>query len=179
MSELNTLILACKKQDSKAQKELYDTYAPVLFSICKRYLSRVDEAEDALMEGFYKIMTKLDQFTFSGSFEGWMKRIIVNECLMKIRKKTNLHMVIDNTTQEIGDPVYIEDRLAYEEILSLFQYLPNGYRTVFNLYAVEGYKHREIAEMLDISINTSKSQYLLAKKKLQKLIKKKHLYKAN
>lgn len=179
MVELNDLILACKKQESKAQKELYDRYSPLLFSICKRYLGREDEAEDALMEGFFKILTKLDQYAFNGSFEGWMKRIVVNECLMKIRKRTNLHLVIENVTIESHDTIYIEDKLAYEDILSLLCLLPPGYRTVFNLYAIEGYKHREIAEILKISINTSKSQYLLAKKKLQTLIKKKQLHKAN
>lgn len=177
--ENNTLIQQCRQGDRKAQKQLYELYSSTMFSICKRYLKVDTQAEDALMEGFYKILSKIDQYTFKGSFEGWMKRIIVNECLMIIRKNKNIHLKVENYQIEIKDVVTVEDRLAYEDILSLFKYLPTGYRTVFNLYAIEGYKHREIADMLGISINTSKSQYLLAKKKLQNLIKKKHLNKAN
>lgn len=173
-SEAN-IIERCKKNDSKAQKALYDKYAPLFFSICLRYLKDPMAAEDALVEGFYKIFSKLNQYKREGSFEGWMKRVIINEALMKIRKRNNLslYVEIDKAYNVKEEPTAITD-LAAQELMSLVQELPNGYRTVFNMYVIEGYKHREIGEILGISINTSKSQLILAKKKLRELYKKKH-----
>jgi len=143
--------------------------------ICLRYLKHAQESEDALVESFYKIFSKIDQFKEEGSFEGWMKRIVVNSCLMKIRKKNNLNLHVDlETAYHIKeDPTAISD-INHAELLALTNDLPNGYRTVFNLYVIEGYKHREIGEILGISINTSKSQLILAKKRMQELYKKKH-----
>jgi len=133
------------------------------------------EAEDALVEAFYKIFTKINRYSGGGSFEGWMKRILVNECLMKIRKSNNfrLHVDIENA-YDLGNEADVISKLSFDELISLMNELPKGYKTVFNLYVLEGYKHREIAELLDISINTSKSQLILAKKRMQELIKKKH-----
>jgi RNA polymerase sigma-70 factor (ECF subfamily) len=133
------------------------------------------DAEDALVMSFYKIFSKISQFKGEGSFEGWMKRIVVNECLMKIRKSSNLNLHVDiDQAYDVSDPEHIVSDLNYKELLVLLDDLPNGYRTVFNLYVIEGYKHREIAEILGISINTSKSQLILAKKKMRELFKKKH-----
>ncbi len=168
------LIKRCKKQDSTAQKVIYNKYAGLFFGICLRYMKNAMDAEDALIESFYKIFSKIDQFKEEGSFEGWMKRIVINECLMKIRKSNNLnlHVDIDNAFN-IGEDAQIESNLNFNELMELIDELPTGYRTVFNLYVLEGFKHREIAEILGISINTSKSQLILAKKKLREFYKKK------
>lgn len=176
LMNLESVIQACKKQNRKAQKELYDAYAPKFLSICHRYMKNLHDAEDALLEAFYNIFKKLDQFKGDGSFEGWMKRVVVNQCLMKLRKRTNFHLSIE--TDEIDIPLKsasVQDLLEYEEVIALLHQLAPGYRTVFNLYVIEGFKHREIAEILGISINTSKSQLILAKKKMQLLIKKKDI----
>jgi len=178
-SEAN-IISRCKKQDRVAQKALYEKYSPLFYCICKRYIKNATEAEDLLVESFYKIFSKIDQFKGEGSFEGWMKRIVINEALMRIRKQHNLNLHVDiEKAYELKEEAVAIDNLQYNEILELIKELPNGYRTVFNLYVIEGYKHREIAEKLDISINTSKSQLILAKKKLRDLYKKKHKQSSN
>ena len=166
------LILACKKQNRRAQQELFDRYSPTMFGVCKRYLKKEEEAEDVLVEAFYKVLTKLNMYNGDGSFEGWIRRIVVNESLMNLRKNQKLKMNVEiNPNLDRPTKLNIEDELAATDILNLLNQLPTGYRTVFNLYVVEGYKHREIAELLGISINTSKSQLILAKKKMQELVK--------
>lgn len=173
-ARLKHIIDGCKKGTRSAQKELYDRYVPVLYPIALRYMKTEHEAEDVLIMGFYKIFDKLDTYTGKGNFEGWMKRIIINEALMALRKKTNMHLtVVDEAVHLSSDVNSAIDDLQYQEILTMLDDLPTGYRTVFILYVIEGYKHREIAELLDISINTSKSQLILAKKKLRAMIKKK------
>lgn len=171
---LSKLISGCKKGDRKSQKQLFEILGPKFLSICKRYMKNAEDAEDALIQGFYKIFSKIDQFSGTGNFEGWMRRIIVNECLMALRKKNNFTMQVEINNIEIENHVNVEDRMAYEELLTVLEKLPTGYRTVFNLYVIEGYKHREIADILNISINTSKSQLILAKRRLREIIKKKH-----
>lgn len=142
-----------------------------------RYLKKRDEAEDAMIQSFYRILQKISSYNGSGSFEGWMRRIAVNECLMQIRKKKMLMIDIDDTKDISSPQQSIADILEYKELLEVLNELPTGYRTVFNLFVIEGYKHREIAEELNISINTSKSQLILAKKRLAEiLIKKKQLH---
>lgn len=171
--DVEKLIQACKKQDPAAQKMLYSRYAPQLFGLVRRYIKKYDEAEDVLVEGMYKIFTRLKQFEGKGSFEGWMKRIMVNEALMHLRKNKNFRMTVELSNVQIATKVNVEDELAREDIIKCMNELPTGYRTVFNMYVIEGYKHREIAEELGISINTSKSQLILAKKRLQEIVKKK------
>ncbi|MBK7870163.1 MAG: RNA polymerase sigma factor [Saprospiraceae bacterium] len=151
---------------------LYDQYSPLLYGVCKRYVKTREDAEDVLVEAFFKILTNIHSFKGEGSFEGWMRRITVNEALMFLRKQHNFNLTVEINPQIDSelDPVSPVDELAARDILNLLDGLPTGYRTVFNLYAVEGYKHREIAEMLGISINTSKSQLILAKKRLQELL---------
>lgn len=170
---LNDIIQQCERHDRKAQNELFAHYAPILLSIALRYVKDHQKAEDVLVKSFYKVFTKINEFKGAGSFEGWMKKIVVNECLMDIRKNKNFSMTI--AIDQVQNDLRVEwrDNLTYEEILSLLDDLPDGYRTVFNLYVIEGYKHREIADLLDISINTSKSQLILARRKLQSIIKKK------
>ena len=165
------IIQCCRKQDRQAQQALYDKYGPKMFGVCKRYLKNHEDAEDVLVDGLFKAMTKIDMFNGDGSFEGWIRRIVVNEALMHLRKNNNFKMTVEISNIEIKSIVNVEDELAAQDILNLLDKLPTGYRTIFNLYVVEGYKHREIAEELGISINTSKSQLILAKKRLQSLVR--------
>ncbi|MEM1217994.1 MAG: RNA polymerase sigma factor [Bacteroidota bacterium] len=165
------MIQGCKAGDRKAQKLLYESYSPKLFGVVKRYVKSPEDAEDVLIEGFFKVMTKIDLYSGSGSFMGWMRRIMVNEALMFLRKNNNFNMTVEiNNNLHMPTKVTVEDQLAADAILALLDKLPVGYRTVFNLYVLEGYKHREIAEELGISINTSKSQLILARKRLRELI---------
>ena len=175
MKSEKNIIKRVKMQDALAQKALYEKYSPVLFGICVRYLKHTPVAEDVLIESFFKIFNKIDQFKEEGSFEGWMKRITINECLMKLRKNNNLnlHVEIEKAYTVKNDAIAISN-INYQELLLLLEDLPAGYRAVFNLYVIEGYKHREIASKLGISINTSKSQLILAKKKMRVLYIKKH-----
>jgi RNA polymerase sigma-70 factor (ECF subfamily) len=166
-------IKALKKMDRNAQKELYELYSSRYFALCRRYLIQYDEAQDALVKAFYKIMTSMDKYHGTGSFEGWMRRIVVNECLMSLRKNQHFHLNLETAHQQAVDEVNIIDDLAYRELIACMEKLPQGYRTIFNMYVIEGYKHREIGEILGISINTSKSQLILAKKRMAEIIKKK------
>ena len=168
------IIKACRAQDRKAQNLLFNRYAPLMLSICKRYLKTIELAEDIMVHSFHKIFSKINTFKDVGSFEGWMKRIVVNECLMELRKKKNHYLTVSLDEMHNDPLVEWDNRLEYEEILQLLDHLPVGYRTVFNLYVIVGYKHREIAEQLGVSINTSKSQLILARRKLQAIIKKKY-----
>lgn len=173
--ELMQIISRCKQKDRRAQNMLFNSYAPLFKSICLRYMKNEVDAEDALIKGFYKIFKNLHSFKGEGSLEGWMKRIVVNECLMLLRKNHNINMMVAIDDASVMNSLKVDfvDNLTYEEVLALLDELPVGYRTVFNMYVIEGYKHREIGEKLGISINTSKSQLILAKKKLQQLVKKK------
>ncbi|MBU6341506.1 MAG: sigma-70 family RNA polymerase sigma factor [Bacteroidetes bacterium] len=173
MSEQD-LLERLRAQDRSAQKLIYERYAALMFSVCRRYLKSREDAEDALVSGMYKVFTLIDTYTGAGSFEGWIRRVMVNEALMKLRKNQPLVFPGDDgLLPESSDSFSIEAEISAREILELLDQLPNGYRTVFNLYVLEGMKHHEIAEMLGISINTSKSQLLLAKEKLRSLLKKK------
>jgi RNA polymerase sigma factor (sigma-70 family) len=170
------LIRGCKAQERSAQKMLFEQYAPVLLGICRRYVKQAEDAEDVMLGSFYKILSNIEQYQGKGSFEGWMKRISVNESLMFLRKKHNFNLSIDQHHLEIAeDALGIEEQLFEEDILDILDSLPIGYRTVFNLYVIDGLKHREIAEELGISINTSKSQLIQAKRKLASLLKKNKL----
>lgn len=167
------LVQGCRKQDRKVQQWIYDRYAPIFLGVCRRYIRNPEDAEDVLIEGFYKIFSRIDQYTGEGNFEGWMRRIMVNESLMCLRKRNELVYHTDDFSHiGGGEEASIEQELAAGEILQLLDRLPDGYRTVFNLYVVEGMKHREIAEALGISVNTSKSQLILAKKRLQEFIER-------
>ena len=142
-----------------------------MLGVCRRYVKNLEEAEDIMVEGFYKVLTKINMYSGEGSFEGWIRRIMINESLMHLRKVNHFRFTeeIDANIDLPEEPTIVEE-IAAQEIIDLLDELPNGYRTVFNLYVVEGYKHREIAEELGISINTSKSQLILAKKRMEKLV---------
>lgn len=173
--DLEENIQLVKAGNRKAQKELYDHYSPVLFGICRRYLKHTEDTEDVFLSGMFKIFDNIDKYKGEGSFEGWMKRIMINESLMHIRKYKNLNLVVEWTQIDKAEKPLVLEKLAADNIKRLIMDLPEGYRTIFNLYVVEGFKHREIADMLGISINTSKSQLILAKKRLREMIKKKDL----
>ncbi len=175
---LEQIIEGCKRGDRRAQRQLYERFAPEMYALCRRYVRDEQAAEDLVAEGFYKALTRLHQYEGSGSFEGWLRRIFVNEALMYLRRQRMQWQSPDEAPPAaLSDRPVAESRLAAEEILALLDELPPGYRAVFNLYAIEGFKHREIADMLGISINTSKSQLLLARKRLQELLAKRHGYK--
>jgi len=157
------LLEPCRAGDKKAQHELYQRMSPVLMGICRRYLTRIEEAEEALSNAFIKILTRLDRYSGEGSFEGWMKRITVRECLTYLRRGKNPFDL--DWEGEVVAPALHSDGAAH--LLQLIQALPVGYRTVFNLYAIEGYQHDEIATMLEISVGTSKSQLSKARKMLK------------
>ncbi|MCC7505363.1 MAG: RNA polymerase sigma factor [Saprospiraceae bacterium] len=166
-----------KAQDRAAQKWLYDRYAPLMFSVCRRYLRSREDAEEALVSGFFKVFDQIESYSGAGSFEGWIRKIVVNESLMKLRKSNLLLFPGDELMHpDSTDGFSIEAELSAREILELLDKLPTGYRTVFNLYVIEGFKHHEIADTLGISINTSKSQLILAKEKLRQLLKSKGIF---
>jgi RNA polymerase sigma factor (sigma-70 family) len=167
------LIDGCLKGDRRAQKSLYEKYASKMFGVSRRYVKTIENAEEVIVEAFCKVFQKIELYSGQGSFEGWIRKVVVNESLMFIRKnyRFNEHLDINDVPVQSVE-VTIEDELSANEILGLLDQLPTGYRTVFNLYVLEGLKHKEIAELLDISINTSKSQLILAKKRLKDLVEK-------
>lgn len=166
----NELIRLCQRKKSKGQKLLYDKYYRSLLGICMRYAKSKDEAEDVLQLGLIRIFKNIVSFSGKGSFEGWMKRIIVNIAIDNFRKnnKHYYHQDIDEINGEPYSASEIPENLAINEILKTIQQLPDGYRIVFNLYAIEGYSHKEISQKLGISENTSKTQLLKARKSLRK-----------
>lgn len=171
---IEKIIQGCKKDDRKSQKQLYDIYTPVLFGICIRYAQDRPEAEDVLQEGFIKILTKISDYTGKGSFEGWMKRIMVNTAIThyhKNKKYTNNFDFQEIKESKIDGSAYKNNEFTKDELLNVIKSLPEGYKIVFNLYAIEGYKHKEIAKKLSIDVNTSKSQYSRAKKLLRSKLK--------
>ncbi len=154
--DLNQLINDCQKNDRKAQEQLYQLYASKLFAVCLKYSRNYIEAQDNLQDGFLLIFNKIEQFSFKGSFEGWLKRVMINHVLQQYRTQTFLSLVNEN----IPDDVEIEmddDELSLDFLLKIIQELPDRYRLVFNLYVMDDYSHAEIAEMLSINIGTSKS----------------------
>lgn len=164
------LVKKCIEGDNRAQKKLFDLFAPKLFGVCLRYMKDHDLAQDTLQDGFVKIFTKLSDYNGKGSFEGWMRRITVNTCLDQLRKdqKLKVNTPIDDVSFLVKDNHWIEEELTAKDLLKLVESLPDGYRVVFNMFAIEGYSHKEIAEQLNISENTSKSQFSRAKSQLRR-----------
>ncbi len=166
------LIQGCILQDIKAQQALFEQFAPLVLGICRRYLKSEEDAEDAMLESMVKVFCRMEDFRGDGSFEGWIRRIAVHEALMYLRKSRPFEPLESWTETEQSDITDATHDLSIQDILAAMDQLPPGYRAVFNLYVVEGYKHREIAEIMQISINTSKSQLALAKSKMQELLQK-------
>jgi RNA polymerase sigma factor (sigma-70 family) len=166
------LIKGCLRREPHAQRLIYETYSSKMYAICYRYVKDSMEAEDVLVTSFTKVFEKIGQFKFEGSFEGWVRRIVVNEALTCLRK--NRSMYLETELKEVDyDPNYknLNDHLETEDLLRLVKELPAGYRIVFNMFAIDGYSHKEIAESLGISENTSKSQLSRARIYLQKQLK--------
>lgn len=169
------LIKDCQKNDRQAQSNLFQLLAPKLMGVCVRYMNNKEDAQDVLQDGFVKIFHNIHQFKFEGSFEGWARRIMVNMALEQLRKKHALKF-----SEDIDNHFYLEtydeDAISYlnkKDLLHIIQNIPSGYRTVFNLFAIEGYSHKEISEQLNISEGTSKSQFARARKYIQQEINKK------
>lgn len=167
------LIESCKKGNRAAQKILYDRLAPRMFPVCIRYIGDRTAAEDVLQDGFITLFTRLDSYKGEGSFEGWARRIFVTTALMSLRKKDALKMSdeLDTARGMKAETVSQVQNLGYKELMAIIMQLPPGFRTVFNLYSIEGYSHKEIGEMLGISETTSRTQLSRARTWLQKKIK--------
>jgi RNA polymerase sigma-70 factor (ECF subfamily) len=165
---LEKLINRCKQRDIRAQSEVYQLFAGKLFALCLKYSKNYQEAQDNLQDGFITIFSKIEQYKFKGSFEGWLKRIIINTALQKYREKNVLNLISEEIPEEIEVEIDELD-ISLDFLLKIIQELPNRYRLVFNMYVLDGYSHREIAELLEISEGTSKSnlsrgRYILKKK---------------
>lgn len=165
------IIKGCLKGERKAQQQLYEAYSKKFLAICMRYVKDRDHAEDVMIEGFMKIFEKLPQYEAKGSFEGWMKRIIVTQSLLTLRNNKNLNMEINTENHlETAESAYELNHLEAADLMELIKELPVGYRTVFNLYAIEGYSHSEIGDLLGITESTSKSQLNRARNVLKQKI---------
>jgi len=166
------LIKGCLQGERRMQEELYRRFSPRMYAVCLRYAGNAEEAEDILQEGFIKIFKKLDSFRGDGSFEGWLRRIFVNTAIEHFRRKRYLMPVTEKEENTIeGKYTSVLDELGAKDIMALVQELSPGYRTVFNMYVVEGYTHKEIADILGISEGTSKSQLSRAKVILQDMVR--------
>ncbi|MEI8204175.1 MAG: sigma-70 family RNA polymerase sigma factor [Bacteroidota bacterium] len=166
------IISGCIKGDRASQKRLYQLYAPKMLGVCRRFFEDDGEAEDALQEGFIKVFEHLKTYRKQGSFEGWIRRIMVNTSLNVYRNnfKNYFHEDIEDVEDEIAYDANITGSFSTAILLKMIDSLPSGYRVVFNLYEIEGYSHNDIAKMLDLSVNTSKSQLIKAKRFLRKKI---------
>ncbi len=166
------LINGCLEGNRRMQEELYRRFSSRMYAVCLRYAGNGEEAQDILQEGFIKVYKKLYSFRREGSFEGWVRRIFVNTAIEHFRRKRYLMPVTEKEENTIeGKYTSVLDSLAEKDIMALIQELSPGYRTVFNMYVVEGYTHKEIGDMLGISEGTSKSQLSRAKVILQEMVK--------
>lgn len=172
-SSLERLVPACRDGDRKAQKRLFDALSPKMMAVCLRYMGNREDAEDVLQEGFVTVFTKLDSYTGLGSFEGWARKIFVNTALMHLRKTDALGMSDDieearTLFTEEASPI---QNIGYKELMKMIAALPPDARTVFNLYVVEGYSHKDIADQLGCTEATSRSKLQRARVRLQEMIR--------
>lgn len=173
LEKTEQLIEGCIRAERQSQNKLYNLFKNKMFAVCLRYARNREEAEEILHEGFLKVFDFVHQYKFEGSFEGWMRKIMVNSALQKYRGKRQLQAVVDITETDVIDAGHEEiiSQLGTKELLQMVQQLPPATRMVFNLYVFEGLKHREIAELLNISEGTSKSNLSDARYTLQKAVK--------
>ncbi len=167
------LIAACQRGEPRAQRQLYERLAGPMLTVCRRYLRRREDAEEALLLGFAQMFRALPTYRGEGSFEGWVRRIMVNQALMELRRREPLTRSFDDFAQPenlAAVPATADTQLQADDLLALLAELPPGYRTVFNLFALEGYGHPEIAALLGISEGTSKSQLSKARAQLQRRV---------
>lgn len=168
---LEKLILDCQKNDPKAQEQLYKLFSAKFFGVCLKYSSNYADAEDNLQDGFLILFAKISQFGFKGSFEGWAQRIMINNALQKFKNVRYLEVITDDITQEIIEELDIDDdNISMDFLLCCIQELPERYRLVFNLYVLDEYSHKEIAEMLNITTGTTKSNLARARMILKEKI---------
>ncbi|MEO9483491.1 MAG: sigma-70 family RNA polymerase sigma factor [Ekhidna sp.] len=169
------LIEKSKSGDRKAQQQLYKRLSAPMMGVCLRYMKSQQDAEDVLLEAFYKVFKNLNRFTYENdnAFFGWVKRIMVNEALMKLRRNKEIQILSINEDLDKEIDVSPLSQLQTNDLLKLIRSIPVGYRTVFNLYEVEGYSHQEISEQLGVSVGTSKSQLFKAKKLLREMLDEK------
>lgn len=167
----------CMRQDRISQKFLFDAYSDAMLVVCVRYVKNLADAEELMLNGFFSFFKSIDRFRYMGrgSLVAWLKKIMVNECLMFLRKKGSLQLVEEHHAADASTDNGIAG-ISAGEILKMVTSLPDGYRTVFNLYAIEGYSHKEIADMLGISEGTSKSQLSKARAILQQVIRQNGCY---
>jgi len=171
------ILKGCLQNDPTAQKELYNRYSPKMLSVCYRFAHNREDAEDMLQEGFIKIFSQMHTFGNRGAFEGWIRRIIVHTCIniLKKNKKFNESVDIIHATGAMVREESVPSIVQAKQIVECIRMLPIGYRTVLNLYAIEGYSHREIGMMLDIEESTSRSQYTRAKAMLEEILVRKKI----
>lgn len=165
------LIKKAIKKDREAQHILFNMYSPKMLSVCRYYIRDLQYAEDVMLKGFFKVFTNLKNFRSEGSFEGWMRRIMVRESISFLRRQKKIEFSMEEVNVNENFESLIDAELEVDDIQRLIDALPEGYKMVFIMYAVEGYKHDEIAELLNISSGTSKSQLFKARKMLQQKIK--------
>ncbi|MFD0750966.1 RNA polymerase sigma factor [Mucilaginibacter calamicampi] len=169
--ELHHLIQGCVKKDSKSQKLLYKAFYGFSMAICLRYATNQYEAAEVMNQGFFKIFTKIEAYNASRPFKAWLGRIMMNTAIDYYRSNLKMAYAQDlDTAEHIGEVSMADNNLNYNDLLAMIQQLPQSYRTVFNLFAIDGYSHEEIAEMLDISSGTSKSNLFKARQKLKQMI---------
>ena len=175
---LNTkdLIEKSKSGDRKAQQQLYQRLSIPMMGVCLRYMNSKEDAEDVLLEGFYKVFKNLKKFKYESeiAFFGWVKRIMINESLMMIRKNKDIQVLAINEDLDREADLSPLSNLQTADLLKMIKSIPIGYRTVFNLYEVEGFSHQEISDQLGVSIGTSKSQLFKAKKMLRQMLNEKN-----
>jgi len=166
------LVKACISGNASAQKEFYDLFAKKMMGVCLMYTNNYEEAQDVLQDGFIKVFNKLSKFVNKGSLEGWVRRIMVNTALDHYRKnkKFQKDVEIDAVSFKLEKQEYIVESINAQDLLKIIQTIPEGYRVVFNLFAIEGYSHKEIAEQLGVTESTSKSQFSRAKKMLRNIL---------
>jgi RNA polymerase sigma-70 factor (ECF subfamily) len=177
----DSLVSKLRKKDKRTQEYFYKTYAKPMFLLCYRYLNNEEEAAEILNDGFHKVFTRIDKFQNGGvsGLKAWTKKIMINECLQYLRKRQNIHFVESSELPSNNSDLMPDKNLNAKAYFNLISELPTEYRTVFNLYVIEGYAHNEIAEALDISVNTSKSHLLRARKQLKENIQKQENYEIN
>lgn len=174
MTDNEKIIKQCQKKSSKAFDELYKNYSSLIFAICLRYTKDRAEAEDLMQECFIKILNKINDYEFKGSFEGWLRRLTVNNAInfLKAKKSFAYEDIGDYEIRDRASSGDVLSNMNAQEIIQVINKLPVGYRTVFNLHVIEGYKHTEIAEMLEISDITCRTQYKKAREVLMELLEK-------
>ncbi len=169
-----SLVIECVKGNSRAQRMLFERFSQKMLGVCMRYAKSTEQAEDVLQDGFIKVFSKLNDFKHDGSLEGWIRRIMVNTSLDQIRKENKLlgNTSLESVDYKLQNNAFVLENLAAKDLMKMVQSMPVGYKVVFNMFAIEGYSHKEISEHLGISENTSKSQYSRARAYLRERLEK-------